>query len=273
MSRDYEQYLTTGEFAKICGITKFTLFHYDDIGILKPEFVDDNGYRYYSLRQLSNFDIILILKEVGTPLKEIKSYIENQNTNSFLKILAQKKKQLDEEQKKIERMQRILKNTIDTTNYGIHVNCGQPRIEDHDEEYLIAIRISRQSSDREWILKSYEQYRYCVEHNLFDALPTGFIINKNNLEDGKYDRADYFFSVINRRYDNEFLYVKPAGKYVIIDHKGPRENISASYEKLKAYIAQNHLNIIGNSYEFDLINYMAAENPENYVVEIAVEVS
>ena len=60
-----QQYLTTGEFAEICGVTKHTLFHYDSIGILKPEHVGDNGYRYYSLKQFSTFDIISMLEGGG----------------------------------------------------------------------------------------------------------------------------------------------------------------------------------------------------------------
>ena len=36
--------LTTGEFAKICNVKKHTLFHYDDIGLLKPDYYDKNGY-------------------------------------------------------------------------------------------------------------------------------------------------------------------------------------------------------------------------------------
>lgn len=35
------RYLSTGEFAKLCNIKKHTLFHYDDIGLLKPEAFDD----------------------------------------------------------------------------------------------------------------------------------------------------------------------------------------------------------------------------------------
>ncbi len=42
-------YLTTGEFARLAGVTKHTLFHYDNIGLFQPEFTDENGYRYYTL--------------------------------------------------------------------------------------------------------------------------------------------------------------------------------------------------------------------------------
>ena len=77
MSTKYDQYFTTSEFAEICGVTKHTLFHYDDIGILKPEIVSESGYRYYSINQFFTFDIISILKEAEMPLKEIKEYVEH----------------------------------------------------------------------------------------------------------------------------------------------------------------------------------------------------
>ena len=41
--------LTTGELAKIMGITKETLFHYDEIGLFRPAIVLPNRYRYYEI--------------------------------------------------------------------------------------------------------------------------------------------------------------------------------------------------------------------------------
>lgn len=56
-----KKYLKTGEFASLCGVTKDTLFHYDDIGLLKPARVGENGYRLYGLYQLDTFDLISVL--------------------------------------------------------------------------------------------------------------------------------------------------------------------------------------------------------------------
>lgn len=46
-----EYFLTSGEFAELCGTTKETLFHYDEIGILKPAWLGENRYRYYTPAQ------------------------------------------------------------------------------------------------------------------------------------------------------------------------------------------------------------------------------
>lgn len=39
--------LKIGEFSKLAKMTVKTLRYYNEIGLLKPIFVDDNGYRYY----------------------------------------------------------------------------------------------------------------------------------------------------------------------------------------------------------------------------------
>lgn len=52
MNNNSKPLFTTGEFAGLCNIRKDTLFYYDEIGLLKPEIIQDNGYRYYSANQL-----------------------------------------------------------------------------------------------------------------------------------------------------------------------------------------------------------------------------
>ncbi len=76
-------YMTTGEFAKMVGVTKDTLFHYDDINLFSPEIVGENGYRYYSINQAETLDTILILKDLGMPLKEIREFIKNRNADRY----------------------------------------------------------------------------------------------------------------------------------------------------------------------------------------------
>ena len=45
-------YFKTAEFAALCGVRKDTLLHYDHIGLLKPQWVGENGYWYYAAQQL-----------------------------------------------------------------------------------------------------------------------------------------------------------------------------------------------------------------------------
>ena len=52
----------TGQFSKINKVTIKTLRYYDEMGILKPSFVDqENGYRYYTSEQLPELHKIMAL--------------------------------------------------------------------------------------------------------------------------------------------------------------------------------------------------------------------
>ena len=86
MSEINTKYFSTGEFAKLCNINKKTLFHYDEIGLFKPEKVLENGYRYYSIYQLEVFNVIYTLKDIGMPLKEIKNFMDKRNPDNIIDI-------------------------------------------------------------------------------------------------------------------------------------------------------------------------------------------
>lgn len=77
---------TVGEFSKINNITPRMLRHYDKIGLIKPEKLGDNRYRYYSNNQIEDLKKIITLKEIGIPLKTIVKIKNNKfkNINSFI---------------------------------------------------------------------------------------------------------------------------------------------------------------------------------------------
>ena len=61
------------------GVTKHTLFHYDEIGLFRPEKKGENGYRYYSMAQIEVFDVIYTLKDLDMPLSEIREYLDRRS--------------------------------------------------------------------------------------------------------------------------------------------------------------------------------------------------
>ena len=69
--------LKIGEFSKLAKTTIKTLRYYDEIGLLKPVFVDDNGYRYYQIEQLNVLLKIVSLRSLDMSLTDIKEIINN----------------------------------------------------------------------------------------------------------------------------------------------------------------------------------------------------
>jgi DNA-binding transcriptional MerR regulator len=61
-----------GDFSKLARVSVKALRFYDEVGLLKPTYVDrDTGYRYYSATLLPRLNRILAFKELGLPLGEI----------------------------------------------------------------------------------------------------------------------------------------------------------------------------------------------------------
>ncbi|MBA3537851.1 MAG: MerR family transcriptional regulator [Tatlockia sp.] len=101
---------TVKKLAKLSGVSVRTLHFYDEIGLLKPAYISDNGYRYYKEPQLLLLQQILFFRELGLELKQIQEIL-NQTDFDKIDALQSHKKVLQE---KIFRMKELLK-TIDKT--------------------------------------------------------------------------------------------------------------------------------------------------------------
>ena len=67
---------TVNRLAQISGVSKRTLRYYDEIGLLRPERVNPNGYRIYGQMQVDLLQQILFYRELGLPLEEIREIIK-----------------------------------------------------------------------------------------------------------------------------------------------------------------------------------------------------
>ena len=82
------------EFAELTGVSVRTLHYYDEIGLLKPSFVDEqNGYRFYNEASLERMQEILFYRELDFPLKSIAEILASPNYDKQ-KALAEQKRLL-----------------------------------------------------------------------------------------------------------------------------------------------------------------------------------
>ena len=102
-----KDYLTTGELAQLMGITKHTLFHYDDIGLFQPEYINENGYRFYSIDQIEILNTILVLRDLDMPLKEIQTYLSQRSPELFQQIFLERESQITQQIKKLQTMKKL----------------------------------------------------------------------------------------------------------------------------------------------------------------------
>lgn len=106
--------LKIGDFSKLSRISIRMLRHYDEIGLLRPEAVDNfTGYRYYSEAQLPLAGRIQALKNLGFELSVIREIQEKyENTKEIEQFLLLKRKELEEQDKEIQQRIKLLDSTL-----------------------------------------------------------------------------------------------------------------------------------------------------------------
>ena len=92
------------EFAKLVSVSVRTLHYYDEIGLLKPAFVDEqNGYRFYDEISLERMQEILFYRELDFELKSIAEILSSPDYDKQ-KALAEQRKLLILKKERLERI-------------------------------------------------------------------------------------------------------------------------------------------------------------------------
>ena len=268
---------TTGEFAKVCNTTKDTLFHYDEVGVLTPEVTHENGYRYYTLKQIYLFNLIRTLKDCGASLQEIKHFMSIDSPSEIKDFIGERKLALKEQIATLNQALGFLEQTDRSTDYLSEDKSyyyETPRIVEREEKYLISTAAAKDirlnSHQTAEILR--DHFSYCDSTLKINKFPVGRIIKKNTLFSGELFHS-YVFSITPVKYDDERAMVKPAGRYVHLFHHGNYDTIGYSYQKILDFISKNHLSIIGDAYELEANNFMMEKDRQNQIIGIMILVN
>ena len=107
---------TTGEIAKLCGVTVRTVQYYDTRGILIPSELTEGGRRLYSDDDLKRMKVICFLRELSIPIEAISRILKEEHPEKVIMLLIEQQETvLSEEiagkQEKLDRL-RELKNGL-----------------------------------------------------------------------------------------------------------------------------------------------------------------
>ncbi|MBQ8075467.1 MAG: MerR family transcriptional regulator [Oscillospiraceae bacterium] len=78
---------TTGEIAKLCGVTVRTVQYYDTRGILIPSELSEGGRRLYTEEDVKRMKIICFLRELGLSIESISQLLSEKDPGSVISLL------------------------------------------------------------------------------------------------------------------------------------------------------------------------------------------
>lgn len=115
---------TTGEVAKLTGVSVRTVQYYDDRGILVPTALSEGGRRLYSEDDLKRMRIICFLREVGLPINSISALLSEKKPESIISILLDEQEQilrqeLAERQRRLELTEGIKRELKEIRSFSV----------------------------------------------------------------------------------------------------------------------------------------------------------
>lgn len=85
---------TTGEIAKLCGVTVRTVQYYDSRNILVPSELSEGGRRLYSEDDLKRMKIICFLREAGISINSIGELLADAHPEKIISVLLEQQEQI-----------------------------------------------------------------------------------------------------------------------------------------------------------------------------------
>lgn len=105
-------HLTVKQLAKLAGVTTRTLHFYDEIGLLKPDAIEENGYRKYGEPAILRLQQILFYREMGFPLETIRELLTRPDFD-VLRALQAHRASLQERSKRLDTLIATIDKTIE----------------------------------------------------------------------------------------------------------------------------------------------------------------
>lgn len=268
--------LRIGDFSKLARISIRMLRHYDEIGLLAPEKVDDfTGYRYYSEAQLPLAGRINALKEMGFGLSAIleiqKTYADPEALKEFLLV---RQAELREQAGRTARQLRILETTIRRLGKDHAIMEYSVTLKELPQRTVASVRGIIPSYDQEGILWE-RMMREIAPQNVQYANPCYSLAMFHDQEHKEQDPDVEIQIAVQGSYRNtEHVVFKtvPLVRIASATYQGSYEQISAVNEAVANWVKDNGYEYDGAMFAIYHVSPAQTRNPEELVTEICFPV-
>ena len=115
---------TTGELAKLCGVTVRTVQYYDSRGILIPTELSEGGRRLYTDDDLRRLRIICFLRDMGLPIDAIAQLLAEEEPGRVVELLLEQQEQavrqeLARSQSRLEKLEALRRQVKQQPDFSV----------------------------------------------------------------------------------------------------------------------------------------------------------
>lgn len=249
--------LSIGEFSRLGRVSARMLRHYDALGLLRPAYVAENGYRFYDQRQLAELQRIRQLNDYGFPLSQVGQLLAlppGQLADLLHRRRLEAYRQLNRQRALLRRMEadilRMEDRTIMQEKYHVIL------MEDPAQKVLSL----RKTIDVSQIHGLFQQLRQqLADRGLKLAGPTQSLYHGREFS---YEQMDIEAQAVVAQ-DGPDIGEKPAQLCACVVHQGPYEEIHYAYDALTGWLARHpEYQVCGPAIERYLKDEGSVSSPE-----------
>lgn len=226
--------LTISQVTQRYGVTHRMLRHYEKLGLIRPIYREDYAYRCYDEAALKRLQLIVILRKLRIPLKQIAVILQDDRYEQTRQILQDSIDELDGEIRSLDTIRSILNAFLLRLDEKMR---GKARLDLLGETDLIeaanAILPSKNTLKENFGMNELEKANETLEKNLnvrILQIPP-FTVASNHVigKDPEETVDDLMFQFIR---DSRLYEIKPDSRYFGFNHPNPGilENGEHGYE-------------------------------------------
>ena len=256
-----ELYFTTGELARLTGLSKQLLIFYDKKNFFTATSTGSNGYRYYLLSKYFQLKILITLRKMDIPLEEIYQYLQHGSDEFLLNIYTRKLSEYQEQIKQLQKKSQILEKRIQSMERQPHLILNRIFITELEKERRyyrwdidMSAPVKERVSQMAAVLRPYLQDENCFRDNIL-----GFILPSASLHQEQpatsYSFLTHYIPHIPGIKEKTVHIMKP-GVYLKVHGYGHSGVIDAETKRaLLDFIGRNHMKADDHFMVFPLSQY------------------
>ncbi|GGI39489.1 MerR family transcriptional regulator [Mammaliicoccus stepanovicii] len=265
-------HIPISEFATLTNVSRQTLIYYDKINLFKPDYKNDIGYRYYSVKQIEFIHVITLLKDLGMSLKEIKHYTQNKSPESFLDLMIAQKQVLQAQRERLNHNEMIIDEKINFIREARQIAFDQISIQYiEDTTFYISDNINN-VSELDFLISVNQFVDELKSHALFSSQPIGVVSNRQEILNHDFYNYSYLYVKIPNNKNHFKNTITLNGRYVIGYHFGADDNINQTYEKMLHLIESQHYTIGHYIFEEYVYDSVIKNNQHEFITKIMIEI-
>lgn len=252
------------EFSRLTGISRDNLRFYDRIGLLKPEARGENGYRYYTRRQLGSAYLIGSLRLLGVGIEDIRRYSAGRTPGELLALFAEQEARIQAEIETLQETSKIMQLYADMAREALNRGEGEFVVRERKRERIFLcppFPVARDEDEAELLA-----YEYAGSHGVNLGYPMGVMVPREALSSGAQVSAHRYYFKTSRQ-GNAW---KPGGLYAVAYGQSKAPDAGYVYLRLLDFIRKQGLAVAGAAYGEYLLDDLAVQTPEQYYGRIEI---